>query len=502
MFDKVLIANRGEIALRIIRTCREMGIESVAVYSDVDRESLHVQAADSGVHLGPDTPAESYLNIDKIVRAARDTGAQAVHPGYGFLAESAAFAEACERAGLVFIGPPAKVLAAVGDKLAARRIAEKAKVPVTPGTSLPADKKVKVADAAAEIGFPVMLKAAAGGGGKGMRRVDRAEDLPEAIERAGSEAEAAFADGTLYLEKCVVDPRHVEVQILADQQGNVVHLFERECSIQRRHQKIIEEAPSAGVDEDLRRRLGEAAVAVARAAGYRNAGTVEFLVDQEGNFSFMEVNARIQVEHPVTEFITGIDLVEQQMRLAAGEDLAFSQAEIVRRGHAIECRIYAEDPLAGFMPSPGRIVELQAPAGPEVRFDCGVESGSVVPVEYDPILAKLVTAGADRQRAIDRMLRALSETCILGVQTPVELLHDIVGSEPFRLGKTNTSFLETHFHDWAPAADRLRNLLLGWLAAEEAGGDPGHRQTGLTTQTVDMSAVDPWQRLGAWRMER
>jgi acetyl-CoA carboxylase biotin carboxylase subunit len=500
MFKKLLVANRGEIALRVFRTCREMGIGTVAVHSEVDRNSPHARYADRSVWLGDDEPAESYLHIDKIVKAARDSGAEAVHPGYGFLAENADFAEACERAGVVFVGPTSKVLRSVGDKIEARRLAREAKVPITPGTRDPTDDLQLLQTAAEHLGFPVMVKAAAGGGGKGMRRVDNPEELDSALQAAASEARAAFSDGTLYLEKCIEDPRHVEVQILADGRGNVVHLFERECSIQRRHQKIIEEAPSPAVGTELRAQLGDAAVEVARQAGYQNAGTVEFLLDSDGHFNFMEVNARLQVEHPVTELITGLDLVEHQIRLAAGEPLSISQENVTARGHAIECRIYAEDPEAGFLPSPGVIRSLVAPSGPDVRFDSGVETGSEVPVHYDPILAKLITRGADRHRAIARMIRALSETSILGVKTPVEMLMDIVQSEAFRKGETTTGFLGRYFADWNPSPHRVKTALLGWLAfqldqpaATAEGGLPDATNAGAGSEDI-------WLRLGRWRM--
>jgi len=497
MFDKLLIANRGEIALRIIRTCREMGIRTVAVHSPVDSEQPHVLAADEAVGLPGDAPAESYLNIERLVAAGLDTGAEAVHPGYGFLAENGDFAEACQRAGLVFVGPPAAVLRSAGDKLEARELAQAAGVPVTPGTLEPAADLARLAEQAARIGYPVMLKAAAGGGGKGMRRVDRPEELADAVARAGSEAKAAFSDDRVYLEKCVQEPRHVEVQILADDHGQVVHLFERECSIQRRHQKIIEEAPSPALDDELRERMCAAAVAVARQAGYRNAGTVEFLLDGSGAFYFMEVNARLQVEHPVTEAICGVDLVRAQLRVAAGEPLGFEQSDLTRRGWALECRIYAEDPRAGFMPSPGRVLGLQAPSGPGVRFDCGIEPGSQVPVEYDPILAKLITWGEDRPAALARMARALAEMAVTGVDTAGELMLDVIRSEPFGAGRLSTSFLDEHFSGWQPDPNRAQALLAGWLVAELTG-------TGAAAATAGGGVtrpVDPWDTLAGFRLE-
>ncbi|MBW1811819.1 MAG: acetyl-CoA carboxylase biotin carboxylase subunit [Deltaproteobacteria bacterium] len=499
MFNKILIANRGEIALRVIRTCQEMGISCVAVHSEIDADSLHVRAADSAVALGDDQPAESYLNIKKIIKAAKESGAQAIHPGYGFLSENADFAAACEEAGLVFIGPPSHVLKKVADKVEARKLAEQVAVEITPGTDQPSEDIEKLSQAAKQLGFPVMVKAAAGGGGKGMRRVDRAQDIKQALELAASEARTAFSNGKLFLEKCIEKPRHIEVQILADQHDNVVHLFERECSIQRRHQKIIEEAPSPAVDQEMRARLGAAAIKVIRAAGYQGAGTVEFLFDA-GKFYFMEVNARLQVEHPVTEFISGLDLVEQQIRIAAGEPLDFDQASLRLQGHAIECRIYAEDPQAGFLPSPGAIAGLHIPSGPGIRFDCGIEVGSQVPVHYDPILAKLISWGSNRNKAIARMIRALKETSILGVKTPVELLLQIMESEPFRQAQTTTDFIEKHFSDFKPAEDKLQIALIGWLVNTlEGSGSQTTSRPAASGLGVGHQG-DPWQRLGHWRL--
>ncbi len=499
MFTKILVANRGEIAVRIFRTCREMGIATVGVCSDVDSDALHVQQADQVVALGGDEPVDSYLAIDKIIGAAKDTGAEALHPGYGFLAESADMAAACERADLTFIGPRSEVLALVGDKIAARKLAKEAGVPPTAGTELPSDDRQALRNQVEKLGYPVMIKAAAGGGGKGMRRVERPEALSEALELAAGEANSAFGDGRLFLERCIENARHIEIQILADEHGNLVHLFERECSIQRRHQKIIEEAPSAALDGELREKLCRAAISVARVAGYTNAGTVEFLLDDQGNFSFMEVNARLQVEHPVTELITGVDLVEQQIRIAAGETLMMAQQEISCRGHAIECRIYAEDPARGFMPSPGTICALEAPSGPGVRFDSGIMPGSVVPVHYDPILAKLVTFAANRDRAATRMARALRETCILGVKTPVEMLIDIVESKQFMNAETSTTFLDRYFKDWRPSEERARVALFGWLADRLADEERAEKPRGDRLETGGGHRDDPWSRLGRFR---
>ena len=498
MFSRILVANRGEIAVRIFRTCRELGIATVAVYSPADRDALHVQQADQALALAGSAPEDGYLDVEQIVVAARDSGAQAIHPGYGFLAESARLAGACRQAGLVFIGPPARVLELAGDKLAARRLAREAGVPPTAGTDQPLADLAALRRQASRLGYPLLVKAAAGGVGKGMRRVDEERQLEQALQMAAGEARAAFGDERLFLERYRQRVHHVEVQILADDSGRLVHLFERECSIQRRHQKIIEEAPAPLLDDDLRQQLCSDALAVARAAGYRNAGTVEFLVDEEGNYSFMEINARLQVEHPVTELLTGIDLVEQQIRLAAGEPLSLAQEDIGRRGHALECRIYAEDPTRDFLPSPGTISVCEAPAGPGIRFDSGVGAGSVVPVDYDPILAKLIVHAGDRPRAAARLARALDETCILGVSTPLELLGDIVRSPQFLDGDTTTDFLERHFADWRPSPRRLQVALLGWLAERLAGGETPPPPGGDAGSGG--AGDDPWRRLRRFRM--
>ncbi|HTA22038.1 MAG TPA: acetyl-CoA carboxylase biotin carboxylase subunit [Terriglobales bacterium] len=442
MFKKILIANRGEIAVRVIRACREMGITSVAVFSDVDRASLHVLKADEAYPIGPAAATESYLNFRKILEVARLSGAEAIHPGYGFLSENAEFAQACAEAALKFIGPTAAAMDAMGSKTRARQAMEKASIPFVPGTSRGLDSVEQAMQVAEKIGYPVMLKAAAGGGGKGMRLVHRREDLAAALEAARSEALRAFGDGEVYIEKAIVNPRHIEMQILADEHGHTVYLGERECSIQRRHQKVLEESPSVVVDADMRRRMGDVAVRVAKAAGYTNAGTVEFLVDQEKNFYFLEMNTRLQVEHPVTELIMGIDLVHLQIRIAGGESLPFRQEDITVRGHAIECRIYAEDPEQNFLPSPGKITLLTVPSGPGIREDSGMYEGWTVPMDYDPLLAKLIGYGSDRERAIARLTRALGEYFVGGIKTNLSLFRRILADADFCAAKLDTGFLD------------------------------------------------------------
>ena len=441
---KVLIANRGEIAVRIMRSCRELGIASVAVYSDADRRSPHVRMAGEAYRIGPAPPAQSYLRADAIIDAAVDCGADAVHPGYGFCSESAAFATACQRAGLVFIGPPPAVIAAMGDKTEARKLMLRNGVPVVPGSNGAVEDMSIAAEEAARIAYPVMLKAAAGGGGKGMRLVRLPQDLSGAFRLAQSEAEAAFGDGRLFVEKYVEKPRHIEVQVLADSHGNIVHLFERECSIQRRHQKVIEEAPSCFVSPVMRDSICQAAVRAAASCGYVNAGTVEFLAEENGSFYFMEMNTRLQVEHPVTEWITGIDIVAEQIRIAEGERLPFAQSGITRHGHAIECRIYAEDPLQGFVPDPGRLVRHSPPAGFGIRVDSGVEEGGEVSMHYDPMIAKVSAWGRTRTEAIGRMDRALAEYAIAGVSTTRAFCRQVLRQEPFQSGKLSTHYVDDH----------------------------------------------------------
>ncbi len=441
---KILIANRGEIALRILRTIREMGLRSVAVYSDADRAALHVRKADEAAYLGPSPSAESYLNIEKILDAARRHGADAIHPGYGFLSENAAFAKACEDAGITFIGPSSKSISLMGSKTSARRVAKAGGAPIVPGTEEGVTDFADAEAVALETGFPIMLKAVAGGGGKGMRRVDHPADLRSAFESASSEALRSFSDGRIYIEKLIENARHVEIQILGDHHGNLVHLGERECSVQRRHQKVIEESPSPLMARHpgLRDRMGEAAVKAARAAGYFNAGTVEFLATDSGEFYFLEMNTRLQVEHPVTELVTGLDLVRLQLEVAGGAELPFSQADVALRGAAIECRIYAEDPANNFFPSPGRIATLAEPSGPGVRLDSGVYPGWTVPLEYDPMLSKLIVWADTREHAIARMLRALSEYHIGGIESNLSLFRLILNEPNFVAGDLHTGYLD------------------------------------------------------------
>jgi acetyl-CoA carboxylase, biotin carboxylase subunit len=499
MFKKILIANRGEIAVRVIRACRELGIRSVAVYSDVDRASLHVRKADEAYHIGPATASESYLNIPKILDVARRSGAEAIHPGYGFLSENSKFAQACVDAKLKFIGPTAAAMDAMGSKTRARQAMDKAGVPMVPGSK----RGLEIAEAeklAGEIGFPIMLKAAAGGGGKGMRMVKSPAEFKSAYEGAQSEAVRSFGDGEVYLEKFIEDPRHIEMQILADEHGNTVWLGERECSVQRRHQKVLEESPSPLVDPEMRQRMGEIAVRAAQACGYTNAGTVEFLSDQKKNFYFLEMNTRLQVEHPVTEWVTGLDLVHLQIRIAAGEKLPFKQEDIRMRGHAIECRIYAEDPDNNYFPSPGKITLLLAPSGPGIRRDSGMYEGWTVPVDYDPLLAKLIGYGTTRQDAINRLLRALSEYFVGGIKTNISLFRRILEDPGFQAGKLDTGFLDRLLAS-GPAAvacdeerAKIAAIAAGLFAALDAGqGD------GAAARVNGAAVADAAPAAAAWK---
>ncbi len=442
MFNKILIANRGEIAARIIRACRELNIKSTCVFSDVDRKSLHVRLADEAYPIGPAPSRESYLRIDKLMDVARRTGCDAVHPGYGFLAENAALPRACTDAGLTFIGPPADAMEALGSKTAARQLARRADVPIVPGTNDPIENLAEAQALAQSMGYPVLLKAVAGGGGKGMRVVHGGAEFESALRDASSEATNAFGAGRIYMEKFLDRPHHIEIQIFADVHGRVVSLGERECSIQRRHQKVIEEAPSPLITPDLRKKMGDAAVRLARAGGYVNAGTVEFLVDAYLNFYFLEVNARLQVEHPVTEQVTGLDLVKLQIAIAAGHRLPFAWESITPRGHAMEVRLYAEDPDNNFFPSPGKILSRHAPTGPGIRLDEGVYEGWTVPNDYDPLLSKLIAWGNSREEAIARLRRALEEYTITGIKTNVGLFRRILSEPDFLRGEIHTRWLD------------------------------------------------------------
>ncbi len=495
MLKKVLVANRGEIAVRVIRACRELGIETVAVYSEADRRAPHVFAADEAVLIGPPPAAESYLKIDRLVEVALERGCDAVHPGYGFLAERAPFARAVEDAGLVFVGPPPAAIEAMGDKTRARSAMMAAGVPVVPGTAdalADGDEAIAVAE---EVGYPVMLKAAAGGGGKGMRIVRDPDELVAAYEAASREARSAFGDGSVYVEKYLDGPRHVEIQVLADHHGTVLHLGERECSIQRRHQKMIEEAPSPVVTPALRQEMGSAAVAAARAVDYRNAGTVEFLF-QDGAFYFLEMNTRIQVEHPVTELITGVDLVQWQLRVAAGEPLDLAQEDIRWTGHAMECRITSEDAAHGFLPSSGRIELLNVPGGPGVRWDGGIQEGDEVSLFYDPMLAKLVVHAPSREQAIDRMLRALGELRVVGVETSAPFHRRVLREPDFRAGAIDIRYLDTHpeLLDRDPDPETLRTVALAAaLLAEEERERRAIRRVDGSPETTSR-----WRDMG-WR---
>jgi acetyl-CoA carboxylase, biotin carboxylase subunit len=441
MFRKILIANRGEIAVRIIRACRDLSISTVSVYSEADRQALHVRLSDEAYFIGESQAAQSYLAAEKIIEVARKSGAEAVHPGYGFLSERGSFALAVEEAGITFIGPSHESIALMGDKTSARIAARKAGAPIVPGTTQPLTDEAEARKFASEIGYPVLLKASAGGGGKGMRVVRSAAEMSTAFSLAGAEALSAFGDSSVYLEKLIERPRHIEIQIIGDKHGKLIHLGERECSLQRRHQKVIEECPASFNDPDLRERMGAAAIKIARAAGYYNAGTIEFLVDAQRNFYFLEMNTRLQVEHPVTEMVTGIDLVREQIRVAAGEKLAYQQKDLNWKGSALECRIYAEDPDHNFLPSPGRITRLRTPAGPGVRDDSGVYEGWEVPIYYDPMISKLVAWGATRAEAIARMKRALGEYQVGGIRTTIPFFESILDDEEFRRGEIDTGYI-------------------------------------------------------------
>ncbi|HJU68380.1 MAG TPA: acetyl-CoA carboxylase biotin carboxylase subunit [Gemmatimonadaceae bacterium] len=500
MFKKVLIANRGEIALRVNRACHELGVATVAVYSDADAMAPHVREADEAIHIGASPSAESYLRGERIIEAARTTGAEAIHPGYGFLSEREWFARAVRDAGLVFVGPPAEAIAAMGSKTSARKLAIAAGVPVVPGTEDAVRDAAEATKIAASLGYPVLVKASAGGGGKGMRVVAKQEDLATALDAARREARNAFGDDAVYIEKYIAGPRHVEIQILADQHGTVLSLGERECSIQRRHQKMLEEAPSVAVSPELRRRMGETAVAAARAAGYVNAGTCEFLLDRDGQFYFLEMNTRLQVEHPVTELVTGIDVVQWQLRVAAGERLPFRQEEISPKGWAIECRITSEDPANGFLPSTGRIGYLRLPGGPGVRWDGGIGIGSEIGLHYDPMLAKLIVWAPTRDAAIARMHRALLELTVDGVATSRDFHLRVMEDAEFKRGDIEIQWLERRLDSLTrtppPAAGTVLAAIAAVLLAERDRATPTASTAPTSGTRSQPFPDDAWLRAG------
>ena len=498
MFQKILIANRGEIAVRVIRACREMGIQTVAIYSDVDREALHVRFADEAYHCGPPPARESYLVMERVLEIAKRCGADGIHPGYGFLAENGDFADLCEKQGVAFIGPKGEVMRRMGDKVTARRTMQKAGVPIVPGTTKTLSDEEAVAFSA-EIGLPVMVKASAGGGGKGMRLVREPEELEQALARARSEAEASFGDDSVYIEKFVEEPRHIEIQLLADTHGNTIHLGERECSIQRRHQKVVEEAPGNGISPELRERMGKAAVAAAEAVGYVGAGTCEFLVDKHGDFFFLEMNTRVQVEHAITEAITGIDIVKAMIRAAAGEPLGVAQEDVRISGHAIETRIYAEDPERNFAPSPGEIVVYRPPDGIGVRVDSGVYQGATVTVHYDPMVAKLIAWGANRDEAIQRTLRALSEFAVKGIKTSIPFHQKLMRHPVFVKGRYDTGFIDEHMDGGKggdsgveDGASRRVAYMVAAIAAYERDKD----RASHVSAPSSARGADPWKTHG------
>jgi acetyl-CoA carboxylase biotin carboxylase subunit len=494
-FDKLLVANRGEIAMRIIRACRELGIMTVAIYSDVDRNALHVRYADEAYYIGPPPARESYLVTEKLIEVAQRSGAGAIHPGYGFLAERAEFAQACFEAGIVFVGPSAESIRVMGDKLQARQTVIAAGVPVVPGTNPGLDDE-QLLEAAPDLGYPILVKAAAGGGGKGMRPVYEFDQMAGALVAARREAEAAFGDGTIYLEKMISESRHIEIQVLADWHGNYIHLGERECSLQRRHQKVIEEAPSFVVDDALRHKMGEVAIAAARSVDYFNAGTIEFLVDKDKNFYFLEMNTRVQVEHPVTELITGVDIVQEQLRIARGRKLRYSQEDVKLRGWAIECRINAEDPYNDYLPSTGTITTIRLPTGPGVRIDSGVYPGYEVTPFYDPLISKLICFGETRGEAVLRMRRALEEYRIMGVKTNIPFHQHMMDSHRFLSGQFDTRFVEDRFSmSEREASDNLEAAILATLVAHRQGQQASQIVAPGDRDTSNWKWLSRWERL-------
>lgn len=502
MFKKILIANRGEIAVRIMATCREMDIRTITVYSEADRNALHVRMADEAYYIGPAPAAQSYLNIEAIIDAAQKSGAEAIHPGYGFLSENAAFVEACNRAGIVFIGPSAEAMRLMGSKIAAKQIAQSVGAPIVPGYTGESQDADTLMRSASRIGFPLLIKASAGGGGKGMREVHDVRAFLAQLEGAQREAKASFGDETVFLERLILQPRHVEIQILGDNYGNLVHLGERECSIQRRHQKIVEESPSVALTPQMRAEMGSAAVRIAKAAGYVNAGTMEFILDSDKHFYFLEMNTRLQVEHPVTELVTGLDLVRHQLYIAAGEPLGFTQEQISHRGHAIEVRLYAEDPANNFLPSTGIIQQFAEPQGPGIRLDNGVERGDEITQFYDPMIAKLIVYGENRDAAIARLQRALVQSAIFGVTTNIPLLHAIAVHPAFQAGLTHTGFLGEYHLLPLKTPEQLPNEVLYAAALDDMSlelaldGFQGNR----SSRNGQFEDTNPWKTLGPWRM--
>jgi len=499
MFKKILIANRGEIAVRVARACHELGIATVGVYSNVDRNSFHLRCMEEIVWIGDSPPQASYLDIERIVEAAKDIGAQAIHPGYGFLAENASFAKACEDDGIVFIGPNSKALALVGDKVASRNTVKKIGVPIIPGMEGVTTEMHKFKKMAKEVGYPVIVKASLGGGGKGMRIIYDEKELEQNVAAGQREAKSAFGDETVYLEKYINKPRHIEFQVLRDNFGNVVHLYERECSIQRRHQKVIEESPSTALSEELRTEMGEAAKNVIKAADYTNAGTVEFLLDSDGNYYFLEVNARVQVEHPITEMVTGVDLVRHQIMIAAGEKIGFKQNDISQNGHAIESRIYAEDPVNNFLPSPGTILFLQEPNGPGVRVDSGIYQGCYVPPHYDPILSKIITWAETREMSIARMRNVLKNYVILGIKTNIGFLIRIIQAKKFIIGDYHTHFIDENEQILLKTDNKLHHALIAAALITSEMKKGVRRGVFPGTESYHKEKT-PWQELGQWEI--
>jgi acetyl-CoA carboxylase biotin carboxylase subunit len=496
MFSKVLIANRGEIAVRIIKACQEMGIKTVAIFSEVDKKAPHVQIADETINLGDPTPSESYLNIQKIIESALSTSAEAIHPGYGFLAENPDFAQACIDKNITFIGPSSKVITLMGDKIAAKTTMEHAHVPVIPGYHGDDQSINTLVKEGKKIGFPLLVKATAGGGGKGMRIVHAVSELEQAIESAKRESKSSFGNDSVFLERYIDKPRHIEFQILADEYNNTIHLFERECSIQRRHQKIIEETPSPVLTPELRTSMGKAAVTAAKAVGYTNAGTIEFMVDGNLNYYFMEMNTRLQVEHPITEFVTGVDLAKWQLRIAAGEKLVLKQNLLTQRGHALECRIYAEDPAQGFLPSVGKVKKVEIPMGPNIRNDTGIESNMDVTPYYDPMLSKLIVGAETREDCINKMIWSLSRYVVLGVTTNISFLRKVLEHPEFRKGNITTHFIDTYFKEKTETTDGLPLDALIALAVY----DSLHTQRQEIVRYKEEDPHSPWKRIGRWRM--